>query len=1840
LDQSFRVGGEGGNRFQVLWEAGECAFCRRETPAGSHRAAVLVVVPVADHPPAAVIERLVHELSLKDELDGEWAVRPLELERYRGQTMLVLEDPGGEPLARLLGSPWELERFLRLAVDIAAALRRVHQHGLIHKDIKPANILVGCADKRVRLTGFGIASRLVRERQTPEQPEKIAGTLAYMAPEQTGRMNRSIDSRSDLYALGITLYQILTGALPFSAENPLEWIHCHIARKPASPGERVKGIPVPVSAIVMKLLAKTPEDRYQTAGGLERDLRRCLAGWENGRRIDSFELGLQDTPSRLMLPEKLYGREHEIRSLLGGFDRVLNSGTPELVLVTGYAGIGKSSVVNEVHKALVPPRGLFASGKFDQYKRDIPYATLVQAFQSLVRALLGKDDAELQGWRDALLDALGPNGQLMVELIPELKLVIGEQPAAPDLPPQQAKSRFQLLFRRFIGVFARAEHPLALFLDDLQWLDAATLDLLEHLLTRSDLQHLLLIGAYRDNEVDGTHPLLRKLETIKAAGGRVSEIWLGPLSREHLGNLIADALRCEAGQAVPLAALVDEKTGGNPFFAIHFLSALAEEDLLTFDHDHIRWSWDVDRIRAQSHTENVVDLMVGKLVGLPAETQDALQQLACFGNAADTATLSIFLGRTEQEVHDILFPACRQELVERVAGTYRFAHDRVQEAAYSRIAEDRRGEAHLRLGRMLAANTPPGKQEEAVFDIVNQLNRGAALTTGRDERERLAELNLVAGKRAKTATAYVSAITYLAAGAALLADDCWQRRPDLAFGLELDRAECDFLAGNVTAAEEKLSSLSRRRLDLVDRAALARLRIRVYVAIDSLPRAIDVLLEYLRPIGLAWPAHPTSEEVRDEYAALRHRLGKRPFEELFALPLMTDAQWRATIEVLQESIAPTFFTDTRLMTLVLLRMASISVAHGHCSASCHAYASLGAALRSQFGDVETAAMFARLALELVDKRLPGVRSRVYVPLGTAVFPWTQPLQAARALLERALTDARTSGDLTYVGFSSVALISNRLVTGDGLGDVQREAENALRFAQRARFGLVSDMITVPLQLVRTLRGLTPTFGSFDDEGFDERLFEERLATSRTSPLAESWYWIRKLQARFFAGDHAAASAAAAKAQPLLSTSPSMLETADYYFYSALCEAASETAATPQRRRQHAETLLAHYRRIDAWAANCPENFQCRAALVGAEVARTEGREREAMTLYEQAIRSAQDHGFVHVEALAYEFAHGFYAARGFDEIARLYLRNARAAYHRWGAEGKVRQLDELHPQLLAQDQLANPTSTIETPVEQFDLETVVKLSQAISSEILLDRLVDRLLRTALSQAGAERGVLVLLRSEEPRIEAEALTRGDTIVVQPTDRPATADLVPQSMLRHVLNTGEPLVINDAAVDAPYDDSYFRGRRVRSALCLPLINQVRLIGFLYFENNLAAGVFVPRPFAVLSLIASQAAIALQNAQLYRDLEQREGKIQRLVDANIIGIFIWRAGAVIEANDTFLRMLGFERDELTAGRIRWRDQTPAEWQHAQARAEEELFRIGASEPFEKEYFRKDGSRVPVLVGSALFDKQGGTRTGVSFVLDLTDRKRAEAEARDSERRYRELQGEMAHASRVATIGQLTGSIAHEVNQPLAAIVTNAQATLRWLTHRPPNLEEVREAVAQIALDATRAADIVGRIRGMIKKEPPRQDLLEINEPIREVIELIRGETAKNNVSVKAELAEGLPLVRGDRVQLQQVILNLMINAIEAMSGVNGGDRQLIVTTEMAGRDDVRVVVRDSGPGLAPEVGERLFQAFYTTKSGGLGMGLSICQSIIEAHGGQLSASANDTRGATFQFALPIPG
>ena len=1480
MDPSFRFAAGSSTGFQVLWEDGERVFCRRNSQ-GDEAARVLAVLPAAKHP-TAVLDRLAHEYELRGALDASWAAKPLELLREEGQTILLLQDPGGEPLDRLTGSPMALSVFLRLAAELSGALAQLHAGGLVHKDIKPANVLVSASAEKVWLTGFGIASRLRRQRPSPAPPEFLEGTLAYMAPEQTGRMNRSIDSRSDLYALGVVFYEMLTGSLPFTATDPMEWVHCHVARTPAPPNERSRNIPTPLSELIMKLLAKTADERYQTAAGVESDLRHCLTEWERNGSIEPFRLGQRDTPDRLIIPEKLYGRAREIDSLLSSFDRIVKGGTVELVLVSGYAGIGKSSIVNELHKVLVPPRGLFASGKFDQYKRDIPYSTLTQALQDLIRPMLIQSDTELAGWREAFRQALGPSGRLITDLVPELKLIVGEQSPVPELPLLDAQRRFQLAIRRFLTVFARPEHPLALFLDDLQWLDSATLDLLEDLATQKDIQHLMLIGAYRDNEVNSAHPLIRKLEALRKAGLVVHEIVLGPLTRDDVGKFMEDALHCEAERVTTLAELIHEKTAGNPFFINQLAYSLVEERLLAFDYDEGHWTWDLNGIHAKGYTDNLADLMVGKLTRLPVDTQQALQLIACMGNSAQFVRLEMASQKSIDEMHGQLLEAVRAGLILRSDHSYAFLHDRVQEVAYSLMPEEIRAKTHLQIGRRLAAGIAPEERGEAVFEIVNQLNRGAGLIASQAEREQAAELNLIAGTRATASSAHTAALNYFATGATLLEADCWERRYNLIFALEIGRSRCELLTGELIDAEQRLIAVSRRARGAMHQAAVASIRIDLHLLTGHNSRAVEVGLACLRDMGIDWSINPTDDEVQAEYRRMRLRLGDRAIEDLIDLPLLTDPTCIATLEVLTRMSSPAARLNANLISLVACRAVSLSLEHGNSDASCVHYVWLGRFVASRFGDYQATYRFGRLARDLVDLRgLTRFQAQVYFVVASNAMPWGQHVKDGRELFASALDAARTAGNLIYEAYSLIGLGSNMLIAGDPLEETQRTIEANLPRIRQMKFRYATELVAMQLDYIRTLRGYSRSFASFNDLPSEDGA----TAFEGNPELAalETLYWIRVLQARFLARDYAAASKARSIAESKMWAHPTEVVAADFHFFGALCLAACySTAVVNQSGRL--EPLYAHHSQLKAWEANCPANFEHRSALVAAEIARIEGHKTEAMSLYERSVRVAEANGYLHHKALACELAGYFYEAQRLEELAQMHLKDAHHQYSQWGALAKVGQLERRYPQLTEMESAAQPTDTIRTSVEKLDLATVIEISQAVSGEIVLEKLIHKIMLTAMAQAGAQRALLIMPGEQELRIEAEATTNGDMVAVHLIDEPVSAHALPQSVLNYVLRTHETANLDHAEAQSPFGkDSYIRQRRTRSVLCLPLLNRAKLIGVLYLENNLTAGVFALARVSILKLLASQAAVAIENAHLYREVAEREK--QSLATAEVL-------------------------------------------------------------------------------------------------------------------------------------------------------------------------------------------------------------------------------------------------------------------------------------------------------------------------------------------------------------------
>jgi PAS domain S-box-containing protein len=1162
-----------------------------------------------------------------------------------------------------------------------------------------------------------------------------------------------------------------------------------------------------------------------------------------------------------------------------------------------------------------------------------------------------------------------------------------------------------------------------------------------------------------------------------------------------------------------------------------------------------------------------------------------------------------------------------------------------------------------------------------------------------------------------------------------------------------------------------LTALSNRATTTVEQAVVACLHMDVCTTLDQSSRAVDVCLHYLRHVGIEWSPHPEDEEVRREYERIWSLLGSRTIEDLIDLPLMEDAASLATVEVLSKLFAPANFTDANLASLTMCKAASLSLERGNCDASCIAYVMFGRITGACFGDYQAGFRFGQLGYELVERRgLKRFEAITYLCFATFVVRWTKHVRASRDLLRRAFDAANRIGDLTSGAYTCNNLNSDLLFAGEPLPEVQGEAEQGLAFAEKARFGLVIDIITTQLALIRMLRGLTLKFGCFDDGQFNELHVEYHLSSNPALAIAACWYWVRKLQARYIAGDYAAAMDATSKAQRLLWTSPSHFEVAEYHFYGALTRAACYCDSAPSdEREQHLDALAAHHRQLQVWAENYPENFENRAALVGAEIARVEGRALDAMELYEQAIRSARAKGFVHNEALANELAARFYAARGFEKIAQAYVQGARYGYLRWGADGKVRQLDEYYPHLHQERDSTSSTPTIGRPVRQLDVETVVKASQALSSEIALPKLIENLVRIAVEHAGAERGLLILLRGDEPQIEAEATTGHGRPTVTLRRTAVTPSDLPQSALHYVIRTRERVLLDDASVENLYsEDEYLRQRRPRSVLCLPIVKQTKLVGALYLENTLTPHAFTSDRVTVLELLASQAAISLENAGLYSDLQRSEAFLTEGQSISHTGSFGWSvaSGEIYWSAETYNI---FEHDrtvkptlELILPRIHPDDrdlvrqtldracEAKADFDlehrllmpvgsvkhlHVLARAltnssgnlefvgavtditaakqaeealrrseaylaeaqrlthtgswvwnvrtealfwSQEVFRIYDCDPemtptwdfllqrvhpedraaFERrkkmEFTEKEWTDSKIdfrivlpdgtikhlhSIGHPVMDKSGEFTEVVGTVIDVTERKRAEEE-RD---RLHQLEAELAHINRMSMMGELTASIAHEVNQPLSGIVSNASACLRWLAADLPNLEEVREANRDIVRDGKRAGEVIAGIRALTRGATVPKERLDLNDTIREVLALVRDEARRNSVFIRTQLANNLSSVAGNRVQLQQIVLNLVMNAIEAMNGIGDRSRELVITTRNVDPDHVQATLEDSGKGLDPKTIDKIFKSFYTTKPGGMGMGLSISRSIVQVHGGQLWATANDGPGASFHFTVP---
>ena len=1450
--------------------------------------AVVIKFLKSEYPSFSLLVQFRNQYTITKNLEIPGVVQPLALENYRNGYALVMKDWGDISLSDYIApQAIALDEFINIGIQIAQILEQLYDCRIIHKDIKPQNLLIHPVTKAVKLIDFSIASLLPKENQ--RHPQALEGTLAYMSPEQTGRMNRGIDYRTDFYSLGVTFYELLTGQLPFQSSDPMELVHCHLARQPIPPAQLNPDLSQVVSDLVMKLMAKTAEDRYQSAAGIRHDLE-CLR--ESSQ--ENFSLAQQDRCDRFIIPEKLYGREAEVATLLGAFERVAQ-GRTELLLVAGFSGVGKTAVINEVHKPIVRQRGYFIKGKFEQFGRNIPFSGFVQAFRDLMGQLLTETDAQIQQWRTRILSALGDTAQVIVDVIPELEKIIGKQPPVPELSPSAAENRFKLLFGQFIQVFTTKEHPLVIFIDDLQWAGSASLKLMQWRMVEANSAYLLLLGAYRDNEVAHPHPLMLALNQIEAEAS-LTTITLAPLNPNQLNELVADTLHCSAEVALPLTELVHAKTQGNPFFTSQFLQHLHAEGLISFDRQSHSWQCDITQVRALTLSDDVVELIALQLQKLPQATQNVLKLAACIGNQFDLATLAVVSEQSQAQTANELWNALQAGLILPTSEIYKFfqpasmaiaqadrsvpykfLHDRVQQAAYSLIPEPQKPAVHRRIGQRLL-NT--GDVEENVFEIVNQLNMGVELIDTPDEQEQLARFNLMAGRKALAATAHAAALNYLSVGRSLLAENCWASQYEMTLALYETLAEAASLNGDYEQMEQLVQVVSDRALTLLDKIKVYKAKIQAYLAQHKLKAAVHFGLQVLKLLGVEFP-DLEPENVALNLQEMQTALTQQPLAHLENLPPMSAPDKLAAIQVLSEISSAVYLAVPKLFPLLVFKQINLSVNYGNASVSAFAYADYGVILCSVAEDFDAGYQFGQIALTLLHRfDAKALKASILFVINNNIRHWKEHLRSTLNPLRDAYSSGLETGNTYFAAMALYVHGYHCYLLGEELSTVEQEIAASIEALKRLGQKTPQIFLQICRQAVLNLMGCTSAPCRLMGENDNEEIQFLDQHKNETAVICTTY--VHKLLLCYLFTDYANALDNATATQKYLDGVRSKPLIPLFYFYNPLLRLALYADAPPSEQAALLHRIAASQAKMHRWAQAAPMNYQHKFELVEAERYRVCGQRAEAIDYYERAIAGAKANGYINEEALAYELAAKFYLEWGKEKVAQVYLTDAYYAYARWGAKAKAEQLEQRYAQLLAplhqsrqpsgakRSTTTSATLTSRAISETLDLAAVFKAAMTISQEIHLEQLLSSLMQVIIENAGAEIGTLMLVE-EGTHIEV-LVSSTQQAKLQSIPLSECRD-IPRSIIHYVERTHEALVLDHAAAQTAWAaDPYMIEHQPKSILCTPLLNQGRLIGVLYLENNLSVAVFTADRLEVLNILCTQAAISLEKARLYERLERR--------------------------------------------------------------------------------------------------------------------------------------------------------------------------------------------------------------------------------------------------------------------------------------------------------------------------------------------------------------------------------
>ncbi|MBO0348125.1 AAA family ATPase [Phormidium pseudopriestleyi FRX01] len=1820
--------------------------------------------------PAPTIEDLIkfrNEYEICKNLDIPGIVKPLALTDYQNSLALVLEDFGGQSLKKSMDEkPLTLAEFLHLGIQLTTSLGKLHQHQIVHKDIKPQNLILNPGTGEIKITDFSIAMRLSSETSW-SQETVLEGTLSYMSPEQTGRMNRAVDYRTDFYSLGVTFYEMLTGRLPFEAVDALELIYCHIAKVAVSPNQINPQIPQAVADIVMKLMAKTAEDRYQTSQGLLFDLETCLTQLEAKGTIEVFPVGERDRASQLLIPQKLYGREQEVETLMATFHRVAQ-GSREMMLVSGYSGIGKSALVAEVHKPIVGARGYFISGKYDQYKRNIPYAGLIQAFSELIDRLLTESPDRITFWQQQLTQALGSNGQAIVEVIPKVEAIIGPQPPIAELGPIESQNRFNRVFQQFLQIFCKKEHPLVIFLDDLQWADTASLHLIYQLINDLDNRYFLLIGAYRDNEVNAVHPLIQTLDSLQSMGATVNQIVLQPLEKVHVNELIADTLD-EPDRSRPLAELLYNKTQGNPFFLTQLLKTLWDEKLLSYEFSVGLWQWDIDRILAVGIADrNVVELMARNIQKLPESTQNILQLAACVGNTFTLEVLAIvsknspmataaylwsalesglilplssgykiplLIGDEGEQSFDPKTGVTLSDLLETQSISYKFLHDRVQQAAYSLIQEEQKKETHLKIGKLLLHNIPLEEREETIFALVNQLNYGCDLLETQAEKDELAQLNAIAGNKAKVSTAYEAALRYLKVGIGLLGENSWDSQYELTLSLYVSTLDAEYLNGNFEAAQTLAEMILDHAKAVLDRVKVYEIQMQIYAAQHHINQAIETGLAALNLMGISLTV---ASKERSQSLQLPD------INSIAELPEMTDPNELAVMRILMNLVAPALHSSqVELCFQLVLTALERCLEKGHSAIAAFTY-SWYATLLCGSGDIERGYYAAQISVKLLERfQAKTLKCQVYNMVFAFVQHWKQPVKVAVDALQEGLQSGLEVGDLEYASYCACKYCSYLFLSGESLETVARKQTPYIELLHKLKYEIALYDGSTWRQLVANLQGLAP-----DQYRLVGDVFNEDLILPKLKAANDGWslfnVYLAKTILNFLLKQRQVALTYATLADEYSGSVSGAFTMAVHNFYYSLVLLSVYPSASAEEQQKYLQQVECNQDKMKKWAELGPMNYQHKYELVEAEKARVLGRSLEAMDAYERAIAGAKENGYLPEEALGYELASNFYRDRHQDKFADTYLTESSAIYTKWGAKIKVDQLEAKYPQL----KLLQPapsrrgvaiaqmtTATTFGSSAALDLATVIKASQAISSELQIEKLVEKLMNILLENAGAQKGFLVLAEGENLILAAEVGLDKKSQGVKLLDAlDSTADL-PWSIIHYVRRTQNYMVLNDAIREGLFtNDRYVSTHQVKSLLCAPFVNQGKLVGIVYLENNLTRSAFTHDRLEVLRLLSGQAAISIDLARTVNQLQDTVAYLNAIVNNIADGLLVTdMRDRISRLNPALLEMFGLPATELQGQDCQ--KGLSSELASLVSQSREHLAEVLSAE------IPLTNNRIGKAVATSIVTESTGEDSDpscigtVTLIRDITTEKEVDRMKTD-----------------------FISTVSHELRTPLTSVVGFAKIVNKKLQDKivsalgnadqktQKTLRQVMDNIEIIISEGERLTNLINDVLDIAKMEAGKVEWqmqpISLSELMERAIASTSSLFQSSQLQVQVEIQPELPQVSADRDRLLQVLINLISNAVKFT------DTGTVTLCATQNENDEQVVVSiiDTGIGIPTEFQDTVFEKFkqvgdtLTDKPRGTGLGLPICKQIIEHHGGKIWVESTPAQGSNFSFSLPPLG